>query len=174
MSGSIEYIWLPSPVGRLLLAAGEVGLCGLLFGEGRNQVQPDPEWREDDRRLREAVRQLNEYFAGTRRQFDLPLAPEGTSFQQRVWAELRRIPYGETVSYGELARRIGNERASRAVGLANGANPVAIIVPCHRVIGSNGTLTGYGGGLPNKKWLLAHERAHVASALLPFASTTSS
>ncbi len=162
MSGSIEYVWLASPVGRLLLAACEAGLCHLSFEEGRHDVQPQPGWREDDRRLGEVIRQLNDYFAGTLRQFDVPLAPQGTVFQRRVWEELCRIPYGETISYAQLAHRVRNPRASRAVGLANGANPIAIIVPCHRVIGSDGTLTGYGGGLRNKQWLLAHERAHVA------------
>ncbi|MGE5181579.1 MAG: methylated-DNA--[protein]-cysteine S-methyltransferase [Acidobacteriota bacterium] len=108
--------------------------------------------------LARTARQLDEYFAGKRRDFDLPLAPEGTAFQQRVWRELVKIPYGETWSYGELARAIGRPAAARAVGAANGKNPIAIIVPCHRVIGANGTLVGYGGGLPVKSWLLAHEQ----------------
>lgn len=104
-----------------------------------------------------AARQLDEYFAGERREFDLPLAPRGTGFQERVWRALLAIPFGVTRSYGELARTIGRPSASRAVGAANGKNPIAIIVPCHRVIGANGTLTGYGGGLPIKRWLLEHE-----------------
>ncbi len=108
--------------------------------------------------LARTARQLDEYFAGKRREFDLPLAPEGTAFQQRVWRELLKIPYGETWSYGELARAIGRPAAARAVGAANGKNPIAIIVPCHRVIGADGSLTGYGGGMPTKQWLLAHER----------------
>jgi methylated-DNA-[protein]-cysteine S-methyltransferase len=110
--------------------------------------------------LGEAVRQLSEYFAGTRRTFHLPLRLQGTEFQQRVWRELTEIPYGETWSYGQLARRIGNPNASRAVGLANGRNPISILVPCHRVIGADGSLTGYGGGLERKQWLLAHEGLH--------------
>ena len=107
-------------------------------------------------------RELGEYFSGTRREFGITLAPRGTGFQREVWAELRRIPYGETISYAELARRIGNPRAVRAVGLANGANPLAIVVPCHRVIGANGTLTGYGGGLTVKQQLLDLERDAAA------------
>jgi methylated-DNA-[protein]-cysteine S-methyltransferase len=106
------------------------------------------------------VRQLEEYFAGSRREFDLTLHLEGTPFQRRVWAALREIPYGATLSYGELARRIDKPKASRAVGLANGRNPISILVPCHRVIGTNGSLTGYGGGLDRKRWLLAHEGLH--------------
>jgi methylated-DNA-[protein]-cysteine S-methyltransferase len=106
----------------------------------------------------DAVGQLRAYFAGQRRTFELPLAPEGTPFQQRVWRELLNIPYGQTISYGELARRLGNPNGSRAVGLANGANPISIVIPCHRVIGSTGKLTGYGGGLKTKQWLLALER----------------
>ena len=117
--------------------------------------------------LRAAKRQLAEYFDGTRRDFDLPLSADGTAFQRRVWDELRRIPYGETISYGELARRIGKPTASRAVGAANGRNPLAIVVPCHRVIGADGTLTGYGGGLPVKQALLALERRVAGTAPFP-------
>ncbi len=111
--------------------------------------------------LREAVRQLRAYFAGELERFDLTLAPEGTPFQLSVWNRLYEIPYGDTISYGELARRVGNPNASRAVGLANGSNPISIVVPCHRVIGSNGKLTGYGGGLPIKEKLLALERRQL-------------
>jgi methylated-DNA-[protein]-cysteine S-methyltransferase len=110
--------------------------------------------------LAETVRQLAEYFAGARRAFDLPMRLKGTAFQQRVWRELTEIPYGETWSYGQLAQRINKPSASRAVGLANGRNPISILVPCHRVIGANGSLTGYGGGLERKQWLLAHEGLH--------------
>lgn len=109
------------------------------------------------------VAQLAEYFAGARREFDLPLAPRGTAFQQRVWEELRRIPYGETISYAELARRVGRPGASRAVGRANATNPIAVIVPCHRVIGSDGALTGYAGGEPLKRALLELERGPATS-----------
>jgi methylated-DNA-[protein]-cysteine S-methyltransferase len=111
--------------------------------------------------LKEPVRQLRAYFAGELKDFDLPLAPKGTEFQQNVWAELCKIPYGETISYGELARRIGNPNASRAVGLANGSNPIPVVIPCHRVIGANGKLTGYGGGLPIKERLLALEKKQL-------------
>lgn len=118
--------------------------------------------RQDDLPiLMEAARQLEEFFNRERRDFDLPISPSGTDFQMKVWKELCNIPYGETISYGELARRIGNPNASRAVGLANGANPISIIVPCHRVIGANGKLTGYGGGLPRKEKLLALEAGQV-------------
>ena len=110
---------------------------------------------------RETIRQLRAYFAGELEAFDLPLAPQGTPFQLAVWKRLCEIPYGETISYGELARRIGNPNASRAVGLANGSNPIPIVIPCHRVIGSNGKLTGYGGGLPIKEKLLALERRQL-------------
>jgi methylated-DNA-[protein]-cysteine S-methyltransferase len=116
----------------------------------------------------EVARQIEEFFAGTRQDFDFRLAPKGTEFQKRVWAELVKIPFGETISYGELARRIGNPAASRAVGRANGTNPIAVIVPCHRVIGTNGKLTGYGGGIDLKEKLLAWERGlKVGQALLP-------
>ena len=108
--------------------------------------------------LKEPVRQVEAYFSGKLKDFDFPLAPQGTTFQTSVWKELLRIPYGETISYGELARRLGNPKAVRAVGLANGSNPIAIVIPCHRVIGSNGSLVGYGGGLPIKQALLALER----------------
>ncbi|MCY4119756.1 MAG: methylated-DNA--[protein]-cysteine S-methyltransferase [Acidobacteria bacterium] len=133
--------------------------------------EPDAAWRRRRGALPAALatakRQIAEYFDGTRRDFDLPLAPDGTTFQLRVWEELRRISYAETISYGELARRIGKPTASRAVGAANGRNPLAIVVPCHRVIGADGTLTGYGGGLPVKKALLALERRIAGKALSP-------
>ncbi len=116
-----------------------------------------PEWNGEA--LSEVQRQVNEYFAGRRVDFDLPLAPHGTAFQMRVWQELQRIPYGETISYGELATRVGNPKASRAVGAANGQNPISLIIPCHRVIGSDKSLTGYGGGLSVKEALLKHEGA---------------
>ncbi len=118
-----------------------------------------------NRVLERAAQQLAEYFAGKRREFDLPLAPKGTGFQERAWRALLAIPYGETRTYGEQARAIGRPAASRAVGAANGKNPIAIIIPCHRVIGANGTLTGYGGGLPLKRWLLEHEAKHAGLRL---------
>jgi methylated-DNA-[protein]-cysteine S-methyltransferase len=161
MLKTVDYVWEESPVGRLLVAADAEGLRYLLFEAGRSEVKPLQGWREDGSRLAEVVRQLRAYFAGALRSFDLPLAPEGTPFQLRVWRELLAIPYGETISYGELARRIGNPRASRAVGLANGTNPISIVIPCHRVIGSSGRLTGYGGGLRNKEWLLGLEQGRL-------------
>jgi methylated-DNA-[protein]-cysteine S-methyltransferase len=149
---------IESPVGPLLLAADETGLRRIEFVNGRRSAHPDPARYEDLDRLQEPIRQLRAYFAGELETFDLPLAPAGTAFQLAVWRRLCEIPYGETISYGELARRLGNPNASRAVGLANGANPIPIVIPCHRVIGSNGKLTGYGGGLPVKEMLLTLER----------------
>lgn len=154
-----SYAYLDSPIGRLLLVADDRGLREINFPKGERA--PDPAWQENANALREPMRQLHEYFAGKREDFDLPLAPRGTPFQQTVWKELCRIPYGQTISYGDLARRIGNPNASRAVGLANGSNPIPIIIPCHRVIGSNGKLTGYGGGLQIKEKLLALEQRQL-------------
>ena len=158
------YQWTESPVGRLLLVADEGGLRELLFERGRTSPSIDASWKNNDHLLREAILQLRAFFAGERQHFDLELNPQGTGFQQRVWRALQEIPFGETISYRELARRLGNPAASRAVGLANGSNPIAIIIPCHRVIGSNGTLTGYGGGLENKRWLLDFERSQLRLA----------
>jgi methylated-DNA-[protein]-cysteine S-methyltransferase len=148
-----------SPAGPLLLAGNRDGLRVLSFGAGSRPRAIDPSWAPDTTgELSGVRRELDEYFAGRLRAFSTPLAFEGTPFQHDVWTELCRIPYGETISYGELARRIRKPDAVRAVGAANGANPIAIIVPCHRVIGANGSLTGFGGGLPVKKALLALER----------------
>ncbi len=148
-----------SPVGPLLLAGNRDGLRVLSFGVGSRPREIDPSWVLDTTgELTGVRRELDEYFAGRLRAFSTPLAFEGTPFQHEVWTELCRIPYGETISYGELARRIRKPDAVRAVGAANGANPIAIIVPCHRVIGADGSLTGFGGGLPVKKALLALER----------------
>jgi methylated-DNA-[protein]-cysteine S-methyltransferase len=153
---------IESPVGPLLLACNDAGLSEINFVNGRHSVRGKPEWREDAAALKEPIRQLRAYFAGELEDFDLPLAPQGTLFQQKVWSELCEIPYGETICYGELARRIGNPNASRAVGLANGSNPIPIVIPCHRVIGANGKLTGYGGGLPIKEKLLALEKRQLS------------
>ena len=152
------YQWIDGPKQRLLLVADEEGLREAWFEKGRTEPVIDPEWRHGGACLKEPARQLDAYFAGELQDFDLPLKPAGTTFQLRVWELLCRIPFGETISYGELARRYGNPAASRAVGLANGSNPIPIIIPCHRVIGSNGKLTGYGGGLETKRWLLDFER----------------
>lgn len=152
-----SYITVESPVGPLLLAGDERGLHRVYFMNGRRPKSPDPEWTEDKKPFKEVLRQLRAYFDGKLKDFDLPLVLHGTEFQLRVWRRLQRIPYGETTSYGAIARELGNPEASRAVGLANGSNPIPIIVPCHRVIGSNGHLTGFGGGLPIKEKLLALE-----------------
>jgi methylated-DNA-[protein]-cysteine S-methyltransferase len=146
-----------SPIGPLVLSARTDQLVGLHL-PGSDDPPPAGTVRETPI-LRRAAKQLAEYFAGKRTSFELALAPEGTAFQRRVWDALLEIPFGETTSYGAIAQRIGRPAASRAVGAANGRNPIAIIVPCHRVIGANGALTGFGGGLPAKTFLLTHERA---------------
>jgi methylated-DNA-[protein]-cysteine S-methyltransferase len=151
------YSIMPSPVGELLLLSSGEALTGLYMQKHAHWSGMQPHWRRDDNRLRAARQQLRSYFAEELKQFELPLAMQGTEFQLRVWNELLNIPYGQTTSYGELACKLGQPKASRAVGLANGRNPISIVVPCHRVVGANGTLTGYGGGLPRKRWLLDHE-----------------
>jgi O-6-methylguanine DNA methyltransferase len=149
-----------SPCGELTLVARDGSLAGLYMTAQRHRPGQESFGPRDDSlpAFAAASAQLTAYFAGERTRFDLDLAMAGTPFQQRVWAALREIPYGETVSYGELAASIGQPNASRAVGLANGKNPIGIIVPCHRVIGANGDMTGYGGGLARKRWLLSFER----------------
>jgi methylated-DNA-[protein]-cysteine S-methyltransferase len=148
------FTTVESPIGPLLLIGDERGLRGLYMAPHA----PDPAWREDPRPFADATLQLEQYFAGERTEFELALAPEGTPFQQAVWGLLREIPYGETRSYGELAGALGKgPRAARAVGLANGRNPISIVVPCHRVIGADGSLTGFGGGLDRKRALLELE-----------------
>ncbi len=155
----ISFTYLKSPIGRLMLSTDGVALTGIYMDVPARNPGPPSGWTLDAGAgaLPVATRQLEEYFAGTRRDFDLPLRPTGTDFQKRVWQRLTEIRYGETLSYGEIARRIGNPNASRAVGLANGSNPICIVVPCHRVIGADGSLTGFGGGLERKRWLLEHE-----------------
>ena len=161
MTTSIYFSELDSPIGQLTLRASDIGLSGLYMTAHRHSPETRTGWVRADDRLAESRRQLAEYFAGSRSTFDLELdLAAGTDFQRRVWTALLTIPYGESVSYGEIARRIGQPNAVRAVGLANGRNPVSIIVPCHRVIGANGTLTGYGGGLDRKRVLLAHEQQY--------------
>jgi methylated-DNA-[protein]-cysteine S-methyltransferase len=159
---SLFYTKMNSPVGNLLLAADERGLRLVSFENSKRAASVEPDWKSDQTPFVEVVRQLQEYFGGERKEFDLPLAPQGTDFQLDVWRSLRTIPYGETISYGQLAERIGNPKAVRAVGLANGCNPIPIIIPCHRVIGSNGSLTGFGGGLSNKKKLLDLESKQMS------------
>lgn len=156
--GAVRFTEIESPVGELFVAASDRGLTCLLFekwahGPDRTGWEPD----DGSEILAAARRQLDEYFAHQRTVFDLPLDLLGTPFQVQVWRALTKIPFGSTLSYGELARRVGSPNGSRAVGAANGKNPVAIVVPCHRVIGSNGDLTGFGGGMERKSWLLKHE-----------------
>jgi len=154
-----------TPVGRLLLAGDAAALRLVHFQSGPHPVRPPPQWREDGVPFARTLAQLGEYFGGARRSFRLRLAPQGTTFQLAVWQALRSIPFGQTVSYAELARRLGNARGARAVGLANGANPLPIIVPCHRVIGADGSLTGFGGGLYIKRALLSLEGAACVADL---------
>ena len=160
MSG-VFYTQMESPVGPLLLGGDRDSLRFVSFGSSQRCVKPQPDWTEDKASFAEVMRQLRAYFDGRLKEFDVPLTLEGTDFQRRVWTRLLAIPYGETISYAELAQRIGNPKAMRAVGLANGSNPIPIIIPCHRVIGSNGSLTGFGGGLDTKKRLLALESKQI-------------
>lgn len=161
----IFHVSQPSPVGPLLLAASDAGLCRIGFDEERHPPRRDARWREGRHPLIElAARQLDEYFAGSRREFDLLLDPGGTPFQRRVWQALANIRFGQTLSYAELAARIESPRAVRAVGAANGRNPLPIVLPCHRVIGADGSLTGFGGGLPTKRFLLEHEGVALPGA----------
>jgi methylated-DNA-[protein]-cysteine S-methyltransferase len=156
------YTWYDSPVGRLLLAGSPDGLSLVRFSSGRRPPAVSPDWIEDGRLFESAIEQLQEYFTGKRRMFELSLRPDGSRFQRTVWTELQSIPYGETISYKHLAERIGKPKAVRAVGAANGANPIPIIIPCHRVIGNDGSLTGFGGGLPLKKRLLELESRQLS------------
>jgi methylated-DNA-[protein]-cysteine S-methyltransferase len=151
---NMRYTTMPSPVGELLIAGTDDGIACIHMPP----ATPQPQWVRDDEGLKDAVDQLEAYFAGTLTRFELPLAPEGSEFQRRVWSALRDIPYGQTESYGTIAERIGRPGAARAVGRANSQNPIAIVVPCHRVIGSTGQLTGYAGGMERKQALLDHER----------------
>ena len=154
----MQYSFCECAKGPLLIAIDGAGLRQVEFMQGERPVLPQAEWQRDDAALAPFVEQFAAYFAGRLRRFDLPLAATGTPFQQAVWQALCDIPYGETVSYLQIAEAIGNPRAVRAVGAANGRNPLSIIVPCHRVIGRSGELTGYGGGIPIKRWLLALEQ----------------
>ena len=177
-SPATSFLVMPSQLGDLLLAATAEGLAGVWFEEHaggaaeRARLAARAASNASDGSgdaaaasvLADARAQLEEYFAGARRAFDIPLAPGGTDFQRRVWGELSRIPFGETVTYGELATRVGVPTAVRAVGAANGQNPVSVVVPCHRVVGASGKLTGYGGGIERKRWLLAHEGRGTGSA----------
>ena len=160
------YEDISSPVGRLRLISSGEHLTAIWFEHGRDARKGDTELRAGSSGVTETTkRQLDEYFRGERREFDLPLAPRGTDFQQRVWSQLLRIEYGATTTYGALAHQLGNPNASRAVGLANGSDPIPIVIPCHRVIGANGALTGFGGGLPIKSTLLQLERSRAQPGL---------
>lgn len=159
------YCYVDAPIGELLLAGDDEGLAVIGFPKGSMRRNPEPDWIFNEKKLATARRQLREYFAGKRREFDLPLHLSGTEFQVSVLKALQEIPYGETVSYGEIARRIGRPKAVRAVGAANGRNPLPIVVPCHRVIGSTGDLTGFGGGLDTKEALLRLEAENTHDLL---------
>ncbi len=155
------YKIVASPVGELKLVASDKGLCALWFDAGRNEDAGQAVLNESHPTLVAAERQLTEYFDGARTEFDIPLDPQGSEFQIEVWAALSTIPYGQTISYAQQARKIGGPEKARAVGQANGKNPISIIVPCHRVIGADGKLTGYGGGTAIKEFLLTLEQKHT-------------
>jgi methylated-DNA-[protein]-cysteine S-methyltransferase len=154
----IFFTTMASPIGELLLVGDGETLSGLYMQDGRKPKRVASDWSEAAAPFADVKTQLEEYFAGTRTTFAVPLSPQGAPFEREVWRALEEIPYGETVSYGEIARRVGQPGAARAVGTANGRNPIAVIVPCHRVIGADGSLTGYGGGLERKRLLLELER----------------
>jgi methylated-DNA-[protein]-cysteine S-methyltransferase len=153
----LKYRVVESPIGKIHLYANEHGLVGLYTDTHRDPLPTNKVDVEEDRILNQAAEELVEYFEGKRREFAVPVDPQGTKFQRSVWSELQRIPCGETITYGALAKRLGDPLLTRAVGTANGQNPVSIIIPCHRVIGANGHLTGYAGGLEIKRWLIDHE-----------------
>ncbi len=153
----LKYRVVESPIGRIHLYANEYGLVGLYTDTHRDPLPTNKVDGEEDKILNQAAEELVEYFEGKRREFTVPVDPQGTKFQRSVWLELQRIPCGETITYGALAKRLGDPLLTRAVGTANGQNPVSIIIPCHRVIGANGHLTGYAGGLEIKRWLIDHE-----------------
>ncbi len=159
------YCYFETPIGELLLAGDGDGLALIGFPQGSMRRDPEPDWIYNEKPLARACKQLGEYFSGQRKSFDLPLQFDGTEFQVSVLKALQDIPYGETVSYGEIARRIGKPKAVRAVGAANGRNPLPIVLPCHRVIGSTGDLTGFGGGLDTKEALLRLEAEHTQDLL---------
>lgn len=168
----MKYCYADTPIGPLLIAGDQESIHVIGFPKNGKPQRPEAGWTESaSGPLAEAVRQLREYFAGKRTDFDLPLAPEGTDFQRKVWRKLQEIPYGETISYGELARRVGNPKASRAVGSANGKNRIPIVIPCHRVIAGDGSLGGFGGGLSTKEKLLALEATRKGAATRTLAAT---
>lgn len=153
----IYYALVESPLGSVLLVGDDVGLTHINFQDGNNRLAVQPDWEQSDTVLAEAVEQIGDYFQGKRKLFDLTLSTRGTEFQEQVWRAVSDIPYGSTDSYGSIAKQINRPKASRAVGAANGQNRLPIVIPCHRVVGSSGKLTGYAGGVYLKKWLLDHE-----------------
>jgi methylated-DNA-[protein]-cysteine S-methyltransferase len=162
----MRYSYVESPLGDLLVTRDDDGLTGLGLPTGRYPQRVRAEWQHDDAAFDDVRGELGEYFAGNRQEFTVPLRPRGSTFQRQVWHALSEIPYGETTSYGKVAASIGHPDGARAVGVANGQNPLPIIVPCHRVIGADGSLTGYGGGLDAKRWLLDHEARHAGLTLV--------
>lgn len=162
MNAKIYFTEFASPIGKLRLTGTGAALTGVFMETERHASAQSRDAVRDAAPLREARQQLDEYFGGERREFSLVLDAAGTEFQRSVWRALRGIPYGATASYGDIAKRIRNPKAVRAVGLANGRNPISIIIPCHRVIGADGSLTGYGGGIERKRFLLALEESHAA------------
>jgi methylated-DNA-[protein]-cysteine S-methyltransferase len=161
MTNTNCYCYLESPLGQIFVQGDGEFVTGIFMPNHKLWTGPDASWKQSDASFGVVREQLAEYFAGTRQQFDVPLKVDGTPFQQRVWQELVRIPFATTITYGQLAQRVGMPTGSRAVGNANGRNPISIIVPCHRVIGANGKLTGYAGGVEKKEWLLDWERGAV-------------
>ncbi len=163
MPATTYYSYIDSPLGPMYVQGDGHFLTGLYMPQHKGRRDPDSSWQHSDTSFAIVRKQLAEYFAGERQQFDVPLKLVGTPFQKLVWQHLVRIPFGMTITYAQLAQRVGNPTASRAVGHANGRNPISIIVPCHRVIGANGKLTGYAGGVDKKQWLLAWERDATAA-----------
>jgi len=163
MTTTTCFSYIDCPLGRMFVQGDGQFVTGLYMPRHKGWQGPDASWRQSDESFAAVREQLAEYFAGERQQFDVPLKLAGTPFQQQVWQELVRIPFGTTITYAQLAQRVGKPTASRAVGHANGRNPISIIVPCHRVIGTNGKLTGYAGGVDKKQWLLAWERSPTAN-----------
>jgi methylated-DNA-[protein]-cysteine S-methyltransferase len=165
------YSIVPSPVGELRLEGDGACLSGLFLAGQRYEPPLTPDQQRDDTRFAAMAEQLAAYFAGRLTSFELPLAPRGTPFQQQVWQALTRIPYGQTTTDGTIPHQLGRPAASRAVGAAVGQNPISIVIPCHRVVGSQGSLTGYAGGLDRKRWLLEHERQHATEGRTPVTET---
>jgi methylated-DNA-[protein]-cysteine S-methyltransferase len=166
MNSNLCYSWTSTPLGNVLLVADGDALCGLYFGDQKYVPAIDPSWKRDDDLsvLRTARRQIDEYFAGARERFDVALAPSGTPFQRAIWKAIAEVPSGATRTYADLAKRVGRPGSARAAGAATGRNPLSIIVPCHRIIGSDGSLTGYAGGLDRKRRLLELERSVIVTA----------